>query len=55
MRKMRQQEVKFTETTYCFNNGVPLKKKNKEIYPLLEKKSKTLAKIKTEYDQKINV
>jgi hypothetical protein len=38
MRKIREGEVKFTTSTYCFNNGVGLKKKEKEIYPFLEKK-----------------
>lgn len=38
MRKMREGEVKFASSTYCFNNGVGLKKKEKEIYPFLEKK-----------------
>jgi hypothetical protein len=38
MRKIREGEVKIAGSTYCFNNGVALKKKEKEIYPFLEKK-----------------
>lgn len=55
MRKMREQEVKFKESTYCFNNGVGLKKQGKEIYPLLERKVKQMSSLKAEVDKKLTV
>lgn len=53
MRKMREQEVKFKESTYCFNNGVGLKKQAKEIYPLLERKVRQVSGLKAEVDKKL--
>lgn len=42
MRKMREQNVKFEQSTYCFSFGVAIKKKPKELYPFLERRSKQL-------------
>jgi hypothetical protein len=53
MRKMREQDVKFVESAYCFNNGVGLKKKSKEIYPLLEKKCKQITNLKNENEKQL--
>lgn len=55
MRKMREQEVKIKESTYCFNNGVGLKKQPKEIYPLLERKVRQVSSLRAEVDKKLTV
>ena len=35
MRKVREGEVKFTSSTYCFKNGLARKVAAKDIYPHL--------------------
>jgi hypothetical protein len=54
MRKMREGEVQFADSVYCFNNGVAAKKKPKELYPYLEKRCKHLAAAKAEWERKLN-
>jgi hypothetical protein len=49
MRKMREKEVQFGESTYCFNNGIAAKKHPKELYPYLEKKCKQLTASRGEW------
>lgn len=53
MRKLREGEVKVTNSVYCFSNGVASKQKANQLYPFLEKRTKALSKQKIDYQTKL--